>query len=82
MSEPAAGHNGQLKSIVERIEHVEMEIKDLQDGRKEIYAEAKSSGWDVKIVRKVIAMRKRDPSDRAEEAALMETYLHALGMQP
>lgn len=74
------GDNSQLKSIVERIEHVEGEIKELQTGKSEIYQEAKSNGWDVKVLRRVVALRKRDPADRAEEAAIMETYLHALGM--
>jgi uncharacterized protein (UPF0335 family) len=81
MSEPQAGHNGQLKSIVERIENVESEIKDLQGDRGEIYQEAKSSGYDVKTLRKVIAIRKKDPSARAEEAALLDTYMTALGME-
>ena len=78
MSEPQAGHNGQLKSLVERIEHVEGEIKDLQGDKGEIYQEAKSHGYDVKVLRKVIASRRQDPAARAETAAIMETYIHAL----
>jgi uncharacterized protein (UPF0335 family) len=78
MSEPQAGHNGQLKSIVERIENLDTEIKERRNDQKEIYSEAKSNGWDVKILRKVVAIRKKDPADRAEEEALMETYLNAL----
>lgn len=74
------GDNSQLKSYVERIEHVEGEIKDLQGDRGEIYQEAKSHGYDVKVLRKVIAIRKKDPSARAEEAAILETYMSALGM--
>lgn len=73
------GDNSQLKAIVERIEHVEGEIKDLQTGKGEIYQEAKSHGYDCKVLRKVIAFRKKDPTARAEESAIMETYLHALG---
>jgi uncharacterized protein (UPF0335 family) len=79
MSEPQAGHNGQLKSIVERIENLDTEIKERRDDQKEIYSEAKSNGWDVKILRKVIAIRKQDPAARAEQEALLETYMHALG---
>lgn len=76
------GHNGQLQSIVERIENIDGEIKDLREGQKEIFSEAKSSGYDVKVLRKVIALRKQDPAARSEEAAIMETYLAALGMEP
>lgn len=79
MSEP--GHNGQLQSIVERIEHLDGEIKDLREGQKEIFTEAKSNGYCVKTLRKVIALRRQDPAARAEQAAIMETYLHALGME-
>ena len=73
------GDNSQLKAIVERIEHVEGEIKDLQGDRGEIYQEAKSHGYDVKILRKVVAIRKKDPAARAEEETLLETYMAALG---
>jgi len=79
---PTIGDNSQLQSIVDRIEHVEGEIKDLQTGKTEIYQEAKSNGWDIKVLRKIVALRKLDPAEREEEAALMETYLAALGMQP
>jgi uncharacterized protein (UPF0335 family) len=80
MSEPqVSGHNGQLKSIVERIEHVEEEIKDLRGDKGEIYQEAKSNGFDVKVLRKVIAIRKMDPAARSEQETILETYMHALG---
>ena len=75
------GHNGQLQSIVERIENLDGEIKDLREGQKEIFTEAKSNGYDVKVLRKVIALRKQDPAARAEQSAIMETYLLALGME-
>lgn len=71
----------QLKSIVERVEFVEDEISIKREDVKEIYSEAKSSGYDVKILRKIVALRKRDPEVRAEEDAIMETYLSALGME-
>lgn len=79
MSE-AKGHNSgaQLRSIVERIENLYTEIKERRDGQKEIYSEAKSNGYDVKVLRKVIALRKQDPAARAEQEAILETYLHAL----
>jgi uncharacterized protein (UPF0335 family) len=74
------GHNSgaQLRSIVERIETLDGEIKELRDGQKEIYSEAKSNGYDIKVLRKVIALRKQDPAARAEQEAILETYLHAL----
>ncbi len=74
------GDNSQLKAIVERIEHVEVEIKDLQTGKSEIYQEAKSAGLDVKALRTIIRLRKQSPEDRAEREAILETYMHALGM--
>lgn len=70
----------QLKSIIERIEHVESEIKTLQDDRKDIYAEAKGNGYDAKALRAVVRIRKMDAEDRQAQEALLETYLHALGM--
>ena len=69
-----------LRSIVERIERLEEEKKALAEDIKEVYAEAKGQGFDTKIIRKVISLRKKDPDDRAEEAALLETYLESLGM--
>lgn len=76
------GHNSkeQLKSIVERIENLDGQIKELRSDQKDILTEAKGNGFDVKALRKVVALRKKDPADRAEEAAILEAYLHALGM--
>lgn len=74
------GDNSQLKAIVERIEHVEGEIKDLQTGKGEIYQEAKSNGLDVKVLRKLIAMRRQDQAKREEAEAILATYMNALGM--
>ena len=81
MSEPQDGHNGQLKSIVERIENLDGEIKERRDDQKEIYSEAKSNGFDVKVLRKVVALRKMDPAARSEQETILETYMHALGME-
>ena len=74
--------NGQLKAIVERIERCEAEKQALAADIKEIYSEAKGNGFDVKIIRKIIAMRKKDAADLQEEQALIDTYLVALGMTP
>jgi uncharacterized protein (UPF0335 family) len=77
-----AGHNSneQLRSIVERIERLEDEKKVIADDIKDIYAESKGNGYDVKALRAIIRMRKQDPNERAEAEAILETYMHALGM--
>jgi uncharacterized protein (UPF0335 family) len=80
---PEASHSfakGQLKAIVERIERCEEEKKTISDDIKDIYAEAKGSGFDVKALRTIIRMRKMDASDREEQETILETYLQALGM--
>jgi uncharacterized protein (UPF0335 family) len=77
MDDPVAGD--QLKSIVERIERLEEEKKTISDDIKEVYAEAKGNGYDVKVLRKVIAIRKRDANERAEEEAILDLYLQAVG---
>jgi len=69
-----------LRSFVERIEHVEEERKVLQDDVKEIYAEAKGAGFDVKILRQLIRLRKQDREERQEQEELLELYMAALGM--
>ncbi len=71
---------GQLKSIIERIERLEEEKKALSEDIRDVYAEAKGSGFDAKVLRKVVALRKQDLSERQEQDAILETYLAALGM--
>ncbi|MDB5597406.1 MAG: hypothetical protein JWM36_4367 [Hyphomicrobiales bacterium] len=70
---------GHLRAFVERLEHVEEEIRDLNDGKKEIYAEAKGSGYDVKVMRKILSIRRMDRDKRREEEEILELYLAALG---
>ncbi len=70
----------QLKAFVERIERLEEEKKATQDDIKDVYAEAKGNGYDVKALRKVVSLRKQDANEREEEQAILDTYLHALGM--
>jgi uncharacterized protein (UPF0335 family) len=70
----------QLKAIVERIEHLEEEKKAISDDIRDVYAEAKGNGYDVAALRKVVRLRKQDKDERAEQEAILETYLHALGM--
>ncbi len=71
----------QLRQFVERIERMEEEKKTIADDIRDIYAEAKSMGFDTKILRKVIALRKNDEQERTEEEMILDTYLHALGMR-
>lgn len=68
----------ELRAFIERIERLEAEKQDAADGQKEVYAEAKGRGYDTKIIRKVIARRKRDRQDLAEEAAILEIYEAAM----
>ncbi len=70
----------ELRQFVERIERLEQEKKDIMDHQKEVMAEAKGRGYDVKVLRKIIALRKRDENDIAEEEAVLEMYKEALGM--
>ena len=71
----------QLRAIVERIERMEEEKKAIADDIKEIYAEAKGNGFDTKVLRQVIRIRKQDRSERLEQEAILDLYLAALGMQ-
>lgn len=71
---------GQLKSIVERIERLEVEKSEVAEQIKEVFAEAKGNGFDVKILRSVVRLRKQDRARRQEEEALIDLYMSALGM--
>jgi uncharacterized protein (UPF0335 family) len=73
---------GQLRSIVERIERLEEEKKTIAADIKEVYAEAKGHGFDTKILRKVITLRKKEAAEREEEQSMLDLYLSALGMMP
>lgn len=70
----------ELRQFIERIERLEQEKKDIMDHQKEVMAEAKGRGYDTKVMRKLIALRKRDENDIAEEEAVLEMYKEALGM--
>lgn len=78
MSEP--GHNGQLKSLVERINREEDSKKEIADGIKDIYAEAKSAGFDVKQLRRSVSISRQDEKKRAEADAILGSYLAELGI--
>ena len=70
----------ELRAFVERYERLEAEKKDIADAQKEVMAEAKGRGYDTKVLRKIVALRKRDANDLAEEEAVLEMYKAALGM--
>jgi uncharacterized protein (UPF0335 family) len=73
----------QLRTLVERIEQVEEEIKELNEAKKEIYLEAKGNGFDVKVLREVIRVRKQDQKQREEHETLLDVYLQAIkGTRP
>ncbi len=70
----------ELRQFIERYERLEAEKKDIADQQKEVMAEAKSRGYDTKVLRKLVTLRKRDKDDIAEEEAVLEMYKEALGM--
>jgi len=78
------GHNSiakdQLKSIIERVERLEEDKRAISDDIKDVYSEAKGNGFDAKALRRIVALRKQDPDKRAEQDAILDTYMHALGM--
>ena len=78
MDAAAAIAGDQLRTIVERIEEVEEEIKELTEGKKEIYLEAKGNGYDVKILREIIKLRKQNAEERDERETLIEAYWQAI----
>ena len=78
MGGPVEVAGDQLRAIVERIEHVEEEIKELNEAKKEIYLEAKSNGYDAKVLREVVRLRKQDQKEREEQESLLEVYLRAI----
>ena len=71
-----AGHR--VRSFVERVEQLELEIAELMDGKKEVFAEAKGEGFDVKVLREIIKLRKQDKDERDEQETLLDVYLRAM----
>lgn len=71
---------GELRQFIERFEQLEAERRDITEQQKEVMAEAKGRGYDTKVIRKIIALRKRDRDDVAEEDAILEVYKTAMGM--
>ena len=87
MADDASAHSdvlnqtaqSQLKSIIERVERLEQEKTEISEQIKEVFAEAKGNGFDVKVLRKVIRLRKQDRAKRMEEEAILDLYLSAIG---
>ncbi|MGZ2421192.1 uncharacterized protein (UPF0335 family) [Rhizobium laguerreae] len=80
MSDAHGVARDQLRAFIERIERLEEEKKTIADDIKDVYGEAKGMGFDTKILKKVVALRKKDEQERMEEEAILDTYLLALGM--
>ena len=83
VQDEAAAHRfakDHLKAFVERVERLEEEKKAIADDIRDVYAEAKGNGYDVKAMRAVVRLRKQDKDERAEYEAVLETYMHALGL--
>lgn len=70
----------QLKAVVERVERLEEEKKAIADDIRDVYSEAKAHGFDIKALRTIVRLRKQDTDERKEQEAILETYMHALGM--
>lgn len=70
----------ELRQFIEQFEHLDAEKKDIAEQQKDIMSEAKARGYDTKVIKKIIAMRKRDKNDLAEEEAILDIYKAALGM--
>ena len=80
VTRPAKFAKDQLKAFIERIERLEEDKKSIGGDIKDVYAEAKSNGYDVKALRHIVALRKLDVDERREQQAIVDTYLAALGM--
>jgi len=80
MNNTATVAHEQLKSFIERVEHLEEDKKTISDDIKEVYGEAKATGFDTKAIKKIIQIRKLDADERAEQEAILDLYLQAIGM--
>ena len=80
MADDAQSTDDRLRLLIERIERLEEEKKGIADDIRDVYAEAKAVGYDAKIMRQIVRLRKMKPDDRSEQDMLLETYKNALGM--
>ena len=81
MDEISNATAGQLKAFIERIERLEEDKKAITDDIKDVYAEAKGNGFDTKVLRKIVSIRKQDQNERKEQDEILSLYLSALGME-
>jgi uncharacterized protein (UPF0335 family) len=78
MTDTAGIAGDRIRSLIERVEHIEEEIKALTEGKKEIFLEAKGEGFDVKVLKEIIRLRKQDKDERDEHESLLDLYLRAM----
>jgi uncharacterized protein (UPF0335 family) len=78
MSDTVGIAGGQIRAFIERIEHIEAEIAELNEGKKEVFAEAKGEGFDVKILKEIIKLRKQDQEERDEHDTVLDLYMRAM----
>jgi uncharacterized protein (UPF0335 family) len=82
MGGPVDVSGDQLRSVIERIEHIEKEIGELNEGKREVYQEAKGNGFDLKVIREIVRLRKQDQKEREEHESILEVYLRAINGTP
>jgi uncharacterized protein (UPF0335 family) len=82
MSDVTAISGNRIRSFIERIEQLEIEIQELNDGKKEVFSEAKGEGFDVKILKEIIKLRKQDQEERDENETLLAVYMNAMESVP
>ena len=82
MAEAGGVAAGQLRALIERVERLEEEKQTIAADIREVYGEAKSTGFDTKVMRQVVRLRKQDMAERQEHEAILDLYMHALGMLP
>jgi uncharacterized protein (UPF0335 family) len=82
MAEAGGVAAGQLRALIERIERLEEEKQTIAADIREVYAEAKGNGFDTKVMRQVVRLRKQEVAERQEQEAILDLYMHALGMVP
>lgn len=80
-SDFSASSAAQMKAFIERVENLEEEKRNIASDIKDVYGEAKANGFDAKIMRKIVALRRLEPEDRAAQREILEVYLRALGME-
>ena len=78
MTDTAGIAGDRICSFIERIEHIDEDIKALNDGKKEVYSEAKGEGFDVRVLKEILRLRKQDKDERDEQESLLDLYLRAM----